>query len=449
MKEIIKDKKFIKTMITLALPITLQSFITSSLNLVDNLMIGKLGEEAIASVGLANQYFFIFMLVLTGINAGASVFMAQYWGKRDEKNIKSMLGLNILVSFVATIIFGIGAVFFSDKIMTVLSNDPNVIALGSSYLKIVSVSYVFTNLTMAFSSALRSTEQPKIPMFASLIGVLSNAFLNWVFIFGNLGMPSMGVNGAAFATMLARGIEVAFIIATIYIQKNRVAAKFKEMIDFDKSFVKRYFNAATPTILNELIWSCGMTAFSIAYAQIGTSAVATMQIATTLNNMFMVLCIGLATAASIMIGNKIGAEENDVAVDYSKKIGMISPIIGLSIGIAIWISAKFIIAPFNVSAETYSDTMKVLYIMGLFCPIRFFNVVMIVGIFRGGGDTTYSMLVQAGTIWGFAVPIAFLGATVLRLPVTFVYFLICLEEIVKIVFEFTRLKSGKWVRVLV
>ena len=220
MKEIIKDKKFIKTMITLALPITLQSFITSSLNLVDNLMIGKLGEEAIASVGLANQYFFIFMLVLTGINAGASVFMAQYWGKRDEKNIKSMLGLNILVSFVATIIFGIGAVFFSDKIMTVLSNDPNVIALGSSYLKIVSVSYVFTNLTMAFSSALRSTEQPKIPMFASLIGVLSNAFLNWIFIFGNLGMPSMGVNGAAFATMLARGIEVTFIITTIYIRKN-------------------------------------------------------------------------------------------------------------------------------------------------------------------------------------------------------------------------------------
>ena len=192
-----------------------------------------------------------------------------------------------------------------------------------------------------------------------------------------------------------------------------------------------------------------MTAFSIAYAQIGTSAVATMQIATTLNNMFMVLCIGLATAASIMVGNKIGAGENEVAIDYSKKLGLLSPIIGLSIGLAIWLSAKFIIAPFNVSMETYNDTMKILYIMGLFCPIRFFNVVMIVGVFRGGGDTTYSMLVQAGTIWGFAVPIAFLGATILNLPVTFVYFLICLEEIVKIIFEFTRLKSGKWVRVLV
>lgn len=449
MKEILKDKKFIKTMITLALPITLQSFITSSLNLVDNLMIGRLGEDAIASVGLANQYFFIFMLALTGINAGASVFMAQYWGKRDEKNIKSMLGLDISVGFVATIIFGIGALFFADKIMAILSNDPSVIKLGASYLRIVSMSYIFTNLTMAFSSALRSTEQPRIPMYASLVGVLSNAFLNWVFIFGNLGMPKMGVNGAALATMIARGIEIIFIISAIYIKKNRIAASLKEMIDFDRNFVRRYFNTATPTILNELIWSFGMTAFSIAYAQIGTSAVATMQIANTLNNMFMVLCIGLATAASIMVGNKIGADEEEVAVDYSKKIGLLSPIIGLAIGLAIWISAKIIIAPFNVTAQTYNDTMRVLHTMALFCPIRFFNVVMIVGVFRGGGDTTYSMLVQAGTIWCFAVPIAFIGATILKVPVTVVYFLICLEEIVKIVFEFARLKSGKWVKALV
>ncbi|MGL4571055.1 MAG: MATE family efflux transporter [Clostridium sp.] len=449
MKGIFKDKKFIKTMITLALPITLQSFITSSLNLVDNLMIGKLGEDAIASVGLANQYFFIFMLTLTGINAGASVFMAQYWGKRDEKKIKSVLGLDISVGFIATIIFGIGALFFAEPIMGILSNDPRVIELGGEYLRIVSVSYIFTNFTMAFSSALRSTEQPKLPMYASLIGVLSNAFLNWLFIFGNLGMPKMGVGGAALATTIARGIEMAFIVLAVYVKKNRVAANLKEMFSFDKIFMKKYFKTATPTIINELVWSFGMTAFSIAYAQIGTSAVATMQIATTINNMFMVLCIGLATAASIMVGNKIGADEDDVAVDYSKKIGMLSPIIGLLIGLAIFSSARLIVAPFNVTAQTYQDTLNVLYIMAIFCPIRFFNVVMIVGVFRGGGDTTYSMLVQAGTVWGFAVPIAFIGATALGLPITTVYFLICLEEVVKIVFEFSRLKSGKWVKALV
>ncbi len=449
MKGIFKDKKFIKTMLTLALPITLQSFITSSLNLVDNLMIGKLGEDAIASVGLANQYFFIFMLALSGINAGASVFMAQYWGKRDVKRIKGVLGLDISVGFIATIIFGIGALLFATPIMSILSNDQNVISLGSEYLRIVSISYIFTNLTMAFSSALRSTEQPKVPMYASLIGVLSNAFLNWVFIFGNLGAPKMGVSGAAIATAAARGIEMIFIITVTYVQKNKVASRIKELFDFDMEFVKRYFKTATPTIINELVWSFGMTAFSIAYAQIGTSAVATMQIATTINNMFMVLCIGLATAASIMVGNKIGADEGDIAVDYSKKIGILSPIIGLLIGLGIFTLARVIVAQFNVTPETYKDTLNVLYIMAIFCPIRFFNVVMIVGVFRGGGDTTYSMLVQAGTIWGYAVPISLIGAVALGLPITTVYFLICTEEIVKIIFELSRLRSGKWIKAVV
>lgn len=449
MKEILRDKKFIKTMIILALPITFQSFITSSLNLVDNLMIGRLGEDAIAAVGLANQYFFIFMLTLTGINAGANVFMAQYWGKKDLNSIKSVLGLDIFVGFIATVLFSIGAILFSDNIMGILSNDPDVIRVGSSYLRIVSISYIFTNLTMAFSSALRSTQQPNIPMYASLIGVLSNAFLNWIFIFGNLGMPELGVNGAAIATVIARGIEMIFIIAVVYIKKNMVSSSVRELVSFDRNLINKYVSTTTPTVLNELIWSFGMTAFSIAYAQIGTSAVATMQIATTLNNMFMVLCIGLATAASIMVGNKIGAEEEDIALDYSKKIGIISPIIGLCIGLAILFLAPVIVAPFNVAEQTYTDTLKVLYIMAIFCPIRFFNIVMIIGVFRGGGDTKYSMLVQACTVWGFAVPIAFIGAVVLNLPVTAVYFLICLEEIVKIIFEFARLKSGKWVRSVV
>ncbi|MBS5951399.1 MAG: MATE family efflux transporter, partial [Clostridium sp.] len=193
----------------------------------------------------------------------------------------------------------------------------------------------------------------------------------------------------------------------------------------------------------------GMTAFSIAYAQIGTSAVATMQIATTLNNMFMVLCIGLASAAAIMVGNKIGANEENVAVDYSHKIGKVAPALGLIIGISVWVLAPAIVRPFNVEAETFKATVTVLRIMALICPIRSYNVVMIVGIFRGGGDTLYSTLVQLGTIWFYAVPMAFIGAIVLSLPVTAVYFLICSEEFIKIIFERSRLKSGKWIRSVV
>lgn len=170
-----------------------------------------------------------------------------------------------------------------------------------------------------------------------------------------------------------------------------------------------------------------------------------MQIATTLNNMFMVFCIGLASAAAIMVGNKIGSGHEEEAVDYSKKIGIVSPIVGLALGVLIWIFAPTILKLFNITEGTVSDTIYVLRIMAVFCSIRTYNVVMIVGVFRGGGDTTYSMLVQAGTIWLFAVPMAFIGAVVLQVPVYVVYFFICLEEVVKLFFEFARLRSGKWV----
>lgn len=449
MRKVFKDKAFITTMLTLALPITLQSFITSSLNLVDNLMIGKLGEEAIAAVGLANQYFFIFTLCLSGINAGASVFMSQYWGKKDVKSIKKVLGLDLSIGFIASIVFGGAALIFAESIMGVLSRDTMVIELGSQYLRIIGITFIFTNFTQGFSSALRSSEQPKTPMYASLIGVICNAFLNWVFIFGNLGAKPMGVAGAALATSIARALELAYIIYMVYVKNNIVASKIKELFAFDFGFVKTYFNTSIAVIANELLWSLGMTAFSIAYAQIGTSAVATMQIATTLNNMFMVLCIGLASAAAIMVGNKIGANEEDVAVDYSHKIGKVAPALGLIIGIAVWVLAPAIVRPFNVEAETFKATVTVLRIMALICPIRSYNVVMIVGIFRGGGDTLYSTLVQLGTIWFYAVPMAFIGATVLSLPVTAVYFLICSEEFIKIIFERSRLKSGKWIRSVV
>ena len=375
--------------------------------------------------------------------------MSQYWGKKDVKSIKKVLGLDLSIGFIASIVFGGAALIFAESIMGVLSRDIMVIELGSQYLRIIGITFIFTNFTQGFSSALRSSEQPKTPMYASLIGVICNAFLNWVFIFGNLGAKPMGVAGAALATSIARALEIAYIIYMIYVKNNIVASKIKELFAFDFSFVKTYFNTSISVIANELLWSLGMTAFSIAYAQIGTSAVATMQIATTLNNMFMVLCIGLASAAAIMVGNKIGANEENVAVDYSHKIGKVAPALGLIIGISVWVLAPAIVRPFNVEAETFKATVTVLRIMALICPIRSYNVVMIVGIFRGGGDTLYSTLVQLGTIWFYAVPMAFIGAIVLSLPVTAVYFLICSEEFIKIIFERSRLKSGKWIRSVV
>ncbi|WP_201259933.1 MATE family efflux transporter [Tissierella sp. P1] len=434
MKKTLKDKRFFLAILTLVIPITLQNLISSSLNMVDNLMIGRLGESSIAAVGLVNQYFFIFMLCLTGINAGAGIFMSQFWGKKDISNIRKMLGLDMILSLIVSFLFFIPASLFPREIIKVFTKDTEVINLGVQYIRIISVTFVLTSITQAYSTTLRCIGIARLPMFGSLIGVLTNAFLNWVFIFGHFGFPAMGVVGAAIATSIARFVEMMFIIVCAYKSNSVIPSKLKNIIGFDHEFVKMYFKTSSSVIINELVWSIGLSVYSIIYAKIGIREVASMQIASTINNLFMVFSIGLANAAAIMIGNKIGAGEEKIAINYAIKLGIFAPIVGLITGISLWIASPAVVGLFKINKDTLDITITVLKIMAFFAPLRFFNVLMIVGIFRGGGDTTYSMLVQLGTIWCFAIPAGFIAATYFKLPLEKVFFIISLEEVVKIFF---------------
>ena len=446
MRSVFKDKAFLKTMFMLALPITLQSFITSSLNLVDTMMVGSLQETAISAVGLANKYMFIFTLCIMGVNAGANVFMSQLWGKKDIKGIKTFLGVDITVGLIVAGLFGALAFFGPNMIMNVMSGDQEVVVLGENYLRIVAVSCLFMSITQAYSTALRSTEQTRLPMFGSLIGVAFNMALNWILIFGEFGMPALGVAGAALATMIARLVEMIFIVGMVYFTKNKVAAHLKEMFNYKLTTIVTYFKTSWSVILNELIFSCGSAAYSVAYAKISTNASATMQISGTIIDMFFIFLTGVGTAASIMIGNKIGAKEEARAKEYASHVGKLTPLIGISLGVGLWLLAPIVPTWFKIQPETYQDTVMVLRIMALFMPLRSFNTIMIIGVFRGGADTMYSMLVQAGTILCYSVPLSFVGAVALKWPVYLVFLLVCTEEIIKIPFEFWRLKSGKWMK---
>lgn len=446
MEKKLTNKEFFATILTLVIPITLQNLIGSSLNMVDNLMIGRLGENSIAAVGLVNQYFFIFMLCLAGINAGAGIFMSQFWGKDDTLNIRRMLKLDIILSIIASIIFFIPAVIFPKEIMKIFTDNTEVINLGVQYIKIVSITFVLTSITQAFSTTLRCIGIARPPMYGSLIGILINGFLNWVLIFGHFGFPAMGVAGAALATSIARVVEMIFIVISAYKSSDIFSNKDKEVLDLNFDFVKMYFKTSYSVILNELIWSLGMSVYSIIYARIGISEVASMQIANTINNMFMVLSMGMANAAAIIIGNKIGAGDEESAVDHAAKLSILAPVVGIIMGIALWFAAPVVVGLFKINQDTFNMTVGVLRIMAFFSPLRFFNVLMIVGIFRGGGDTTYSMLVQLGTIWLFAIPAGFIAAVYFKMPLEKVFFIITLEEVVRIFFEINRLKSKKWIR---
>ena len=443
------DKKFIKTLMLLAIPIILQSLVTASLNLLDNLMIGSLGENEIAAVGISNQFYMLYYYTIMGITLGAGIFMSQFWGKKDVTSIHKFLGISLVVGMISTIFFAILAFFFPEMIMKIFIDESIVIEQGVAYLKMVALSYIFTTISLAYAAALRSIGQTKIPMYGSLVGLVFNGILNYIFIFGKFGAPIMGVAGAALGTTVSRFMELAFILFIIYKNKNVVAGKISQLLDFNFDLVKRYFITATPVVFNDVMWIAGITAYFIAYSKLGINATATMQIANTINNVFNIFGIGIASASAILIGNKIGAGKEEDAKEDAIKISVFGVLIGIIIGIFFFFLSPFIAMLFKITPETYENLIFVLKVMAIILPLRFFGITQIIGVLRGGGDVMYAIITELVAVWLIGVPLSFIGAVYFNLPITIVYILVCLEEPFKAIATYPRLRSGKWIKNLV
>ncbi|WP_352418879.1 MATE family efflux transporter [Proteiniborus sp.] len=447
MRTSFRNKDFFKVMIAIALPITLQNLIASSVNMLDTLMITSLGQESLAAVGLANQVFFFYAVTIFGVATGSSIFIAQFWGKKDTKNIRRILGLSLAIVSVLGVIFTLAALFVPEHIMRIFSNDMKVIKLGVDYLRIVSFSYIITGISFAYSVASRSIGQAKMPMIVSIVSFVTNAVFNYLLIFGKLGLPQLGIKGAAYGTLIARIVEIVLILYFIYSNnKNPLAGSIKDMTDWTSDFVKKYFKTAYPVILNEALWSLGTVLYSIAYAKIGTEAAAAVQILNTVQNIFMVMTRGLANACTVMVGNKIGAEEEEVAIEYANSFMIISIVLGMVLGIMLFLTSDTILTFFkNLTPELYATSKKLLIVLAIFFFVKAFNGTMIVGVLRGGGDTRFSMLLEMVAVWIVGVPLAFLGALVFKLPVYYVTSLVYIEEVVKAVVGIPRIISKKWV----
>ncbi len=447
MRTSFKNKDFFKVMIAIALPITLQNLIASSVNMLDTLMITSLGKEALAAVGLANQVFFFYAVTIFGVATGSSIFIAQFWGKKDTMNIRRILGLSLTIVSALGVIFTLAALLIPEHIMRIFSSDTKVIKLGVDYLRIVSISYIITGISFAYAVASRSIGEAKMPMVVSIVSFVTNAVFNYLLIFGKFGFPQLGIKGAAYGTLIARIVEIALILYFVYSNnKNPLAGSIKDMTDWTGDFVKKYFKTAYPVILNEAFWSLGTVLYSIAYAKIGTEAAAAVQILNTVQNVFMVMSRGLANACTVMVGNKIGAEEEEVAIEYANSFMIISIISGMILGIILFLTSDAILMFFkNLTPELYTTSKKLLIVLAVFFFVKVLNGTIIVGIFRGGGDTRFSMIIEMAAVWLVGVPLAFLGALVFKLPVYYVTALVYMEEVVKVVVCIPRIISKKWV----
>lgn len=446
LKNMFKDRVFFNTLITIAIPITLQNFIASAVNMLDTFMITSLGEESLAAVGLANQVFFFYSLIIFGVASGSAIFIAQFWGKKDENNIKRVLGLALSISIVIGLIFTLTVLLVPNNIMRIFSNDSEVIKLGVDYLRIVIFSYIVFGVSFTFQIASRSTGNAKMPMVASILSFLINLVFNYLLIYGHFGFPRLEVKGAAYATLLARVVELLLVLYAIYTSEGPLRGTLKELTDWNKAFVYKYFKTSYPVIINETFWSLGNVLYSIAYAKIGTEAAAAIQILSVVQNLFMVFTRGVGNACTVMVGNKIGADEEEIAIEYAKRFLFISTILGLILGFILFLTSDYILLLFKDLTPQLKHTSKMLLnILALFFAIKSLNGTIIVGILRSGGDTRFSMVLEMGAVWLAGVPLAFIGSLVLKLPVYLVTPLAYSEDIVKAIIGLIRVFSKKWV----
>lgn len=437
---------FYTTLLKLAIPIVIQNLITSSVNMIDTVMIGKIGEVEIAAVGIANQYFFLFNLLITGLTSGAGIFISQYWGQKDESNIRKTLGISFISSVVFSIIFTIGALLVPEAIIRLFNKDPYVIGLGVQYLKIICISYIFTAISLVYGVSSRCIEDTLAPMLVSFLALITNAVLNYILIFGHLGFPAMGVRGAALATLIARIVEALVLVVYIYGKKGVLAARWHEMVDLTRTFIERSARTIIPVVINDMFWALAMIIYAIAYGHLGTQAMAAVQITTTVLNVFMVFTFGVAHSAAVMIGHQVGAGNIEESQLYSRRFLKLSVIIGILIGGILALGAPFILSFFNVSKEVYNSALVILYIISATMFIKLIGVTIIIGILRGGGDTGYALKVETLTMWGVGVPLAFLGSFVFKFPVELVFLMVSLEEVTKVAISIRRLRNSDWIR---
>jgi len=443
-KSLRPGRGFYTGLFTLALPIMVQNLILSMVNMVDTLMVGQLGTVEIAAVGLGNQVFFLLTMILFGVSSGGAVFTAQYWGKKDVAGIRRTTGFCLAIALGTSSLFTIVCMTAPAFVIGLYSTDPAVIETGAQYLRTVAPCFLPFSVGMVYTLVLRTVEKVRLAMTATVIALLTNVILNYILIFGMGPIPAMGVTGAAIATVIARFLEVGILVSVSYLRRYPHAGTFRELTGFNPSFIGKFSGIAAPVILNELLWGLGITSQNAIFARTGTEAVAAFNIVTTVSNLVWVFYIGLANGAAILIGKKIGEGETGLARSYARGITGFSVLTAPVVALALLGLHAILPSLFNVP-ESVLDLMGIMFIfLALAYPFRAFNISMVIGVCRAGGDTRFCVVYDLVFMWLVSLPAAAIAAFAFHAPVAVIYCCVISEEFLKVLLGYLRLRSGKW-----
>ncbi|WP_310550880.1 MATE family efflux transporter [Paenibacillus glufosinatiresistens] len=447
MKEARTD--FYRDIYKIAIPVTLQSLIMAILTLTDQLMVGQLGDVAIASVGISNKIYAVVSVSLAGLATGVSIYAAQFWGKGDKKSISGLLGLGLMIGLGLSLLFTVPIHLFPEAGFRLFTTDEALVTEGAVFLGIVSLSYIPAMLTMIYSSILRATGYVKLPLFASTGAVIVNVVLNYGLIFGHFGFPELGLKGSAVATLIARLLECGFIIGASFWLRLPGTTDVRGWFTASGPFIRRFLGTTYPIVLNELIWVLGETVYAVIYSRMGTAEITAMTITYPLQGLSIGLLSGLSSAAGIIIGNKLGADEPDTALDYSKRFIRLGISVSIATGVLIAVLSPLYVSLFKVSDEAHTLGIRLVWVFAFFLWVKVSNMILAGGILNSGGDSRFVFAMESAATWLIGVPSGLLMSLVWKQPIFWVYMVLSVEELVRFFIGLARIYSRKWMKNLV
>ena len=445
-----QDKKFFYAqLLSITIPVMLQQLVAVGLNLVDTIMVGKLSENALAAVGAANQIYFIYSVAIFGVFSGAAVYAVQYWGIKDVVNFRKVMGIDYIMCFALTVPAIAAARLFGPQLVSLFTDDAEVIDLAVQYLDIACISYIFSGLSFVITYNSRSVAILKVPTAISMSAVLMNVFLNFCLIYGKLGFPELGVRGAAIATLTARICECAAMMSYIYIfsKEHPLKAKISEMIHIEKAMFVKVMKTASPVIANEGLWAISTAIVFAIYGQISAAALAIVQIANTVTEVFQTLYAGMSNASSVIIGRSLGSGDKDMAYKYAMKMMKLIVIFNIFTMLLLIAAIWPIAGIYGFGPETTDMLIKSLLVFAAAQLPKMLVYVLICGIIRAGGDTVWCLIVEFIFNFCAQVSLAFLAVNILGLPLYLAIAVVMTSEIVKSVVCIRRVLSKKWMNV--